>query len=201
MRKIKNLKTGEVFDGEFWIARIEDGVRKLEVELVTPEDADNYEMWDEEELPFAEVAEAGFAIKLDYGGQQIQHKTDHIKVADRDYYEILPDGTKKTAFTWDEAMEIEKKTHDKWRVPTQAEWFAIVAAFGRDEDEKITGETLAKNLNLTTDEGGDGYFWSSSVDGTTGARNLYFGSTAVNPQYSSDKVYGFTVRCVAGKGE
>ena len=42
-----------------------------------------------------------------------------------------------------------------------------------------------------------GYFWSSSVASTTNARDLNFSSTYVYPQYGYDKVYGFTVRCVA----
>ena len=124
-----------------------------------------------------------------------------IQIADRDYYEILPDGTKKTKFTWHEAMEIEKKTNGKWRVPTQAEWFAICAAFGRDEDEKITGEMLIKNLNLTTEEGGCGAFWSSSVSGTAHVRYLDFSPTSVYPQNTSNKVFCFTVRCVRGNDE
>ena len=45
--------------------------------------------------------------------------------------------------------------------------------------------------------GTDGYFWSSSVYGTTLARYLAFYSTYVYPQNFSNKVYGFTVRCVA----
>lgn len=146
----------------------------------------------EEMKPFEEVVSSDkyrCAAPWDYN--------EPIVVADIDYYEILPDGTKKTEFTWDEAMEIEKKTHGKWRVPTQAEWYAIAAAFGRDEDGKITGETLAKNLNLATDEDGYGYFWSSSVYGTTDARYLGFDSTDVRPQSNNSKVNGFTVRCVA----
>ena len=200
MKKIKNLKSGEVFDGEFWIAKIEDGRRELEAKIDTPEDLGDYELLDEEELPFEEVAkvlgEVSVASQLD-GDSAL----GVISVADRDYYEILPDGTKKTEFTWYEAMEIEEKTHGKWRVPTQAEWFAIAAAFGRGDDGKITGETLAKNLNLATDEDGCGFFWSSSVNGTTSARDLSFNSTGVYPQDYDSKVYGLTVRCVAGKGE
>ena len=47
------------------------------------------------------------------------------------------------------------------------------------------------------DRGAYGYFWSSSVSSSTHARYLYFSSTNVSPQYNANKVYGFTVRCVA----
>lgn len=149
---------------------------------------------------FEKVAKVGFKCHIATVRPGAE-STGWISIADQDYYEILPNGTKKTEFTWDEAMEIEKKTNGKWRIPTQAEWFAIAAAFGADKDGKVTGETLAKNLNLTTDEDGYGHFWSSTVYGDTGARHLGFGSTYVSPQYSNDKVFGFTVRCVAGEGE
>ena len=144
--------------------------------------------------PFEEVAKVRLEMIAAPWNQM-----EYIKVADRDYYEILPDGTKKTTFTWDEAMEIEKKTHGKWRIPTQAEWFAIVAAFGTDEDGCVTGETLAKNLNLTTYEDGYGFFWSSTANGDAYARNLYFNSTYANPQDNYNKVNDFTVRCVRGE--
>lgn len=154
----------------------------------------------EEIKPFEEVAIVKETVTLGIGKHE-DYKENQIKVADRDYYEILPDGTKKTEFTWDEAMEIEKKTHGKWRVPTQAEWFAIAAAFGADKDGRVTGEALAKNLDLTANEDGYGLFWSSTPDSNTNARSLVFSSTYVYPRRNSNKVYGFTVRCVAGEGE
>jgi len=52
---------------------------------------------------------------------QIKELPSGLKIADQDYYEILPGGTKKTKFTWDEAMEIERKTNGKWRVPSSKE--------------------------------------------------------------------------------
>ena len=46
--------------------------------------------------------------------------------------------------------------------------------------------------------GYSGNFWSRSASTNTGARFLYFNTVGrVNPQGSGDKVYGFTVRCVA----
>lgn len=147
----------------------------------------------EEIKPFEEVAKVKYGVDLGVAGDPLHT----IKVADIDYYEILPDGTKKTEFNWDEAMQIEKKTHGKWRVPTQAEWYAIVAAFGAGKDNCVTGEALAKNLDLTTDAEGFGAVWSSTVIGDTYAYYLSFYGTNLYPQSYNNKVGGFTVRCIA----
>lgn len=156
-----------------------------------------------EEKPFEEVAKVGFVVAMtaEKTIEDRHGRVDKIEVADRDYYEILPDGTKKTEFTWNEAMEIEKKTHGKWRVPTQAEWFSIAVAFGRNKDGEIAGKALAKNLNLITDEDDAGNFWSSTPSNSTVAWYLYFNNTYVDPQSNSLKVNGLTVRCVTGEGK
>lgn len=131
------------------------------------------------------------------------NQMEYIKVADIDYYEILPDGAKKTTFTWDEAMEIEKKTHGKWRVPTVPEWFAICAVFGRSEDgTDVDPQVLKKNLNLATDEDGSyGNYWSAATYNTGNSRYLNFFASLLYPRAGSYKGVGFAVRCVAGKGE
>ena len=126
------------------------------------------------------------------------NQMEYIKVADIDYYEILPDGTKKTTFTWDEAMEIEKKTHGKWRVPTVPEWFAICAAFGRSDDgTDVNPQVLREKLNLTADEDGYGNYWSAASASTTTSYHLNFYSPYLYPRDTYSKGYGFAVRCVA----
>ena len=130
------------------------------------------------------------------------NQMEYIKVADIDYYEILPDGTKKTKFTWDEAMEIEKKTHGKWRVPTVPEWFAICAAFGRSEDgTDVDPQILKDNLGLAIDEDGVGYYWSAATYHTDTSRCLLFYGSSLYPRSGYCKGFSFTVRCVAGEGE
>ncbi|MBO7699076.1 hypothetical protein J6S39_00080 [Candidatus Saccharibacteria bacterium] len=42
-----------------------------------------------------------------------------------------------------------------------------------------------------------GRYWSSTVNYSTLAYHLYFGSTSVNPASSNSKYYGYSVRCVA----
>lgn len=84
-------------------------------------------------------------------------------LANEDYYEILEDGTKKTTFTWDEAMEIEKKTNGEWRLPTIFEWDKLVAEFG-DKDGELDRDAFVNILTLTEDEDGSGfgYYWAST---------------------------------------
>lgn len=177
--KLRNKKTGEVRE----VAPITIGGFRSLAEL-----NEEWEDATEENKPWEEVAFAKWMI-------------GDLKIASEDYYEILPDGTKKTEFTWDEAMEIEKKTDGKWRLPTSAEWTAIVAAFGCDKNGNFDGELFAKTLNLTTDGGWRGSFWSRTTYGTTVARGLYFGCTYVNPLNNYGKVNGFTVRLVRGGEE
>lgn len=82
-------------------------------------------------------------------------------LANEDYYEILEDGTKKTEFTWDEAMEIEKKTNGKWRLPTIFEWDKLVAEFG-DKGGELDRDAFVKGLDLAEDEDGYGGYWAST---------------------------------------
>lgn len=160
-----------------------------------------YEDAPEELKPFEEVAKVGHVLKI--GAGQVDWVADDdsvktLKVSDRDYYEILPDGTKKTEFTWDEAMEIEKKTHGKWRVPTVPEWFAICAAFGRTEDGKdVDPQVLREKLGLSADEAGYGYYWSAATYSTSNSRGLSFRASRLSPRTGHYKGYGFAVRCVA----
>ena len=169
---------------------------------------DKYEDAPEETKPFVEAAWPKYVLKYAVGEHSNKLSTTvacdgekELHIADQDYYEILPDGTKKTKFTWYEAMEIEKKTNGKWRIPTEAEWYAIVGAFGKEENGEVTGKALAKNLNLTTDKDGYGVFWSSTAYSTSYARRLLFNASNIYPQDNGNKMDGFSVRCVAGKGE
>lgn len=195
MKKITNKRTGETFDGEIWLAKIEDGERVIK-EITDKKYLDDIEIDDVvDESPFEEVAKVR-SEKIAAPWNQMEY----IKVADIDYYEILPDGTKKTRFTWDEAMEIEKKTHGKWRVPTVPEWFAICAAFGRSENgADVDPKILKKNLNLTTDEDDYGNYWSAATYPTYNSRYLAFYASYLAPRNGLSKGNGFAVRCVAAQ--
>lgn len=118
-------------------------------------------------------------------------------LANEDYYEIMEDGTKKTEFTWDEAMEIEKKTNGKWRLPTIFEWDRLVAEFG-DKDGKLDRDAFVKELDLTEDEDGVGYYWASTrYSSANYAYNLLFSSYYVC-RGSSYRYGGRSVRLVRG---
>ena len=57
----------------------------------------------------------------------------------------------------------------------------------------MTGRLYMTNASLNT-EGLVGYFWSSSPNGTK-AHYMYLGSTEVYPSFTSDRAYGYSVRC------
>lgn len=130
-----------------------------------------------------------------------------LKITSKDYYEILPDGTKKEYFTWDEAMEIEKKTNGKWRLPTCVEMMKIACVLG-EKDGDVDRDTLVEALKLEqkgwVDEDGDthgkgkeGNWWTSTELSSGSARSLNTYTTRVYPRDSNYKGFGFSVRCVA----
>lgn len=121
-------------------------------------------------------------------------------LAAEDYYEILEDGTKKTEFTWDEAIEIEKKTNGKWRLPTIFEWDKLVAEFGQvtDRGGELDRDAFVNTLELTDDEDGFGFYWASTANSDGGlAYYLYFGSGGVS-RGNNYRYGGGSVRLVRG---
>lgn len=122
----------------------------------------------------------------------IKSKLANLLIAPEDYIE----GEKKY-FTYDEAMAIEKKLNNGWRLPTRHEWALIC--------EEFDPELLTKNLGLgkkgyvlngsLNAVGSGGYYWSRTVysGGSQYAYYLAFHSSRVrlNVRY-----LGFSVRCV-----
>ena len=102
-----------------------------------------------------------------------------------------------------------------WRVPTMAEWVSIGA------DNSSTGKTWNSSTHLLTisavnslqlilpaagyrnysdgasnNQSISGYYWASSVpSGSVSASSVYFNSASLNAT-SSNRAYGFSVRCV-----
>lgn len=121
-----------------------------------------------------------------------------LKIAMEDYREIGENGKKKTEFTQGEAIDIEKKTNGKWRVPTMVEWAQIVGELGM-KDGLIDRDTFVGALNLTEDHNGfGGYYWSSTVQSSSNGYYLYFDSGGLLPAYQSNRNRGFSVRLVKG---
>ena len=91
-----------------------------------------------------------------------------------------------------------------WRLPTGGEFTALNTAINGGLTNTDAG-LLANGLFQRSGywgsgfgyQGSGGYYWSSSQNSSAYARNLYFGSTSVNPANNLSKVYGFTVRCIA----
>lgn len=130
-----------------------------------------------------------------------------IKIADKDYYGVLPDGTKKARFTWYEAMTIEKKLDGKWRLPTMVEWTKLVCEFG-EKDGDFDVQRLTQELQLSFggasyDANGSlngagfcGYYWASTTFNADDAYNLYFNGSVVCPISHDYKSLGCSVRLV-----
>lgn len=129
-------------------------------------------------------------------------KLANVEIAKQDYCE----GNKKH-FTFDEAIEIEKKLNNGWRLPTRKEWALICEEFGCDDDGALNSGLLIDNLGLgfngyysnssLNDSGTGGYYWSSSILNSAYGYNLYLGSSGgVGSQLNSYKRYGYSVRLV-----
>ena len=77
-----------------------------------------------------------------------------------------------------------------FHLPTKDEWVALVAAEGITNSATAYSSSLKLTVSATAivppgvlaSRGSNGYYWSSSVNGTT-AYNLYFSSSDVNPAY------------------
>ena len=140
--------------------------------------------------PWAEWDSITTTKKLDCG----------LEIAMVDYYETLEDAGNKTGFTFDEALEIEKKTNGKWRVPTAKEWAQIVLELGFDEEGKPNVAKFVHDLDLTTDIADDyGAYWSSNfMSGGSYVHHLSFGNATFNPTNYGNRYVGKPVRCVRG---
>lgn len=129
-----------------------------------------------------------------------------IEIADTNYWEIDEDGNKKEYFTWDEAMEIQKKLPNGWRLPTRSEWSILAEEFGTYENGELDGTKLSEALDLplsgyrnggsTVFQGSYGYYWSSVAGNNNDAYYLNLGSSNVYPQDYYYKWYGLAVRLV-----
>lgn len=102
---------------------------------------------------------------------------------------------------------------DPWRLPTTAEfqelydnctseWTTLNGVNGRLFTSNVNGKTLffpaAGYYNGTSlkTRGSGGRYWSSIYESATDARSLYFDISNVNPQSTSSRRYGFSVRAV-----
>ena len=139
--------------------------------------------------------------KNDAWGKDVKTKKLNcgLETAMEDYYEIDESGSKKTEFTFDEALEIEKKTGGKWRVPTIKEWLQIVLELGTTEDGNLDRNKFVKELNLTEDEDSYGYYWSSTVYSGSFAYYLNYNSGGLYPADRYGRSNGRSVRLVRGQ--
>lgn len=114
----------------------------------------------------------------------------------------------KMYFTYDEAMELEKKVlkPNGWRLPTRSEWALLAEEFGQDKKGVLRKDLLMSRLGLTltgdfsggslNDTTTNGNYWSRTAASATHANNLNFNSVLIFPQDYSYKYNGFAVRAV-----
>lgn len=117
-----------------------------------------------------------------------------ITVALNDYWEIDENGNEKTEFTFDEALEIEKKTNGQWRVPTVSEWCQICGEISTT----LNRDEIVQKLRLAVDEYGNGYYWSGTVNCSILGYGVYFDSGSVYPAYRGGRDGGWPVRLIKG---
>lgn len=133
----------------------------------------------------------------------IRSKLTNLIIAPEDYTE----GDKKH-FTFDEALEIENKLGNGWRLPTRSEWVLICEEFGQ-KDGLLDSDTLAARLylklngyktacNHIPNAGTNGAYWSRTSGSSNYAYYLYFSSGDFNPgtNVNFNRYYGYSVRCV-----
>lgn len=141
-------------------------------------------------------------LQWEKGG--IVSKLANVIIAPEDYTE-----DSKEHFTWDEAMAIEEKLKNGWRLPTRHEWVLIAEEFGRDTEKdelggKLLKEALSLNMNGYKDcdgriwgQGSSAYYWSRTARSSTYAYYLLLGSSGnLYPAYLNLRYYGYSVRCV-----
>lgn len=130
-------------------------------------------------------------------------KLAKIEVADSDYIE----GDKKH-FTYDEALEIEKKLKKfGWRLPTRSEWVLVCEEFGQDKKGELSSQKLMENLGLKKNgirwpdgdimsAGREGNYWAATAYSSTNSAYRLFFLTGVYPSRSNDRCLGFSLRFV-----
>lgn len=101
-----------------------------------------------------------------------------------------------------------KALGESWRLPTEAEWEAVL------DSEGVTDIASAynSNLKLTTagardsdgelyNVGGKGYYWSSTVSASNPdfAKHLYYSNFIINANAGAPRYQGSSIRCIKGQ--
>ena len=100
-----------------------------------------------------------------------------------------------------------------WRMPTVGEFQELVANCDSEwtDEDGVAGRLFTSRINGNSiffpasgyrygtglyNRGSRGHYWSSSLSSQTYGYNLNFSSTGVDPAYSLNRFYGFSVRAV-----
>lgn len=135
-------------------------------------------------------------------------KLANVEIAAEDYNIGGKEVDGKHYFTFDEALEVQKKLKNTgWRLPTRSEWALICEEFGQGEDGNLDEKELYKNLNMGPtgwlNENGHlhvrptgGVWWSGTAGSATSGRYLDTGTGGVYAQGTRFRGYGYALRLV-----
>ena len=93
-----------------------------------------------------------------------------------------------------------------WRLPTSSDAAGeFQSLYTQYSSSYLTFQTALStplsgrfNFGKAYSQGNAGYFWSSTWLSTNSMRNLYVGSSVVNPSSNGNRYFGFSVRCILG---
>lgn len=190
---------------------LKECIDPIHVELVRPGDVIVAEepCLAKDSIILANMKQYGFIEPIDAIDYRQWEKDGYISklaqviIAPEDYVE----GGEKY-FTFDEAVKLEKKLANGWRVPTRHEWALISEEFANDEDGQLNPELLQSKLKLKMNgyqdihndiwsNGLEGNYWSiTAYPAASNAYHQYFNSANVLPSDIDSRADGFSVRLV-----
>ena len=155
--------------------------------------------------------------ETEYGCYVSWGNTDvHAEGSGYDFSQEVYDETDAAAIATDLSLSqdaVRANLGAPWRMPTSAEfkalndactsvWTTLNGVNGRLFISNENGNALFfpaagyyNGTSLST-RGSYGFYWSSTYNSATGARDLVFSSSGVDPQGSYGRSYGFSVRAV-----
>lgn len=142
------------------------------------------------------------------------HTKSGVVFAPEDFYLLDEQGRRKEFFTWDEALDIEKKIlrPNGWRLPTINDWAKAVIEFKKSKYMRLKlnlglngfiwwGEVDMYNMNLDMAvpgfQGMYGYYWSSTKYSKYRIYNMHVSTSKIRLVHGSYSDYGNSIRCVA----
>ncbi len=152
-----------------------------------------------------------YPIKVMADGRRWMTKNLNIQVNDSWCYENKAENCAEYGrlYTWEAAKEACRLLGDGWRLPTDEEWGSLRDAYGGEQgaykalieggDSKFTAQLggWRNNIGSFHDLDSNGYYWSSTPNGGSGAWNYYFDRNYGELyRYYFNRGDGHAVRCL-----